>query len=231
MQWGGTLVSFGAPAIVLFVTTRVAIPSVSRQLGLPPLVWFLAFGAFYVLVPLLVIALLRLRAESLEEVAVWRERLRFRPLNAADWKWVAGAIALSAVSSLLLVSLLRLAGVREIVPSFLANSGEQALVPRDLAIAWGCFGALSVAAQEILWRGVYLPRQEQVLGERAWMANAAGWGLFLLPLGWPLLLIVLPVILAVPLTAKRRQNASVGVAVHAGALFAALVLSWLFLQM
>jgi hypothetical protein len=223
MSWGGTLVSFGAPAIVLFVTTRVAIPSVSRQLGLPPIVWFLAFGALYVLVPLLVIALLRLRAEALEEVAVWRERLRFRALRATDWKWIFGSVALSGSATMLAVSLLRFAGVGEIVPGFLANSGEHALAPRDLAMSWLCFCALSVAAQEILWRGVYLPRQEQAFGERAWMANAAGWGLFHLALGWTLFAALLPMLIAVPFVAQRRENALAAAIVHASALTLALL--------
>lgn len=228
MAWGGTLVSFGAPAIVFFVTTRLAIPSVSRQLGLPPVVWFLAFGAIYVLVPLLVIAVLRLRAEALEDVAVWRERLRFRELSATDWQWVAAAVTLSAMASFLVVLLLRFAGASEMVPSFLANSGDQALTPRNLALAWICFGAFSVAVQEILWRGVYLPRQNQAFGERAWMVNAVGWGLFLLPVGWAASLILLPTIAAVPFTATRRRSASVGVAVHAGAWLAAGVLLGIF---
>lgn len=223
MSWAGTLVSFGAPAIVLFVTTRIAIPSVSRQLGLPPVVWFLTFGAFYVLAPLLVIALLRLRAESLEDVAVWGERLRFRALNAKDWQWVSGAVALSAMASFLVVWLLRFAGASAIEPSYLANSGDQALSPRDLAVAWICFGAFSVTAQELLWRGVYLPRQEQAFGERAWMANAAGWGLFHLALGWPLLAVLAPALIAVPLVAQRRKNALAAAIVHASALVLALL--------
>jgi hypothetical protein len=216
MGWGGTLVSFGAPAIVLLVTTRIAIPSVSQQLGLPPVLWFIAFGVVYVLAPLLVIALLRLRAESLEDVAVRRERLRFRALRSRDWQWALGAITVSGIASAALFAALRALGVAELVPSFLENSGEQALAPNDLLVAWSVFGVVSVLAQEVLWRGVYLPRQEQAFGSHAWVANAVGWTLFLLPLGWSLALIALPVLIAVPYTAQRRQSSSVGAVVHAG---------------
>ena len=216
MGWAGTLFSFGAPAVVLLVTTRIAIPSVSQQLGLPPVLWFVAFSVVYVLAPLLVIALLRLRGESLEEVAVRRERLRFRALRLLDWQWALGAIAVSGIAGAALFALLRALGVAELVPSFLANSGDQALAPRDLFVAWSVLGAASVLAQEVLWRGVYLPRQELAFGSHAWAANAAGWTLFLLPLGWSLALTALPALIAVPYTAQRRQNSSVGAVVHAG---------------
>lgn len=224
MGWGGTLVSFGAPALVVLVTTRVAIPSVTQSLGLPPIAWFMTFGAFYVLGPLLVIALLRLRGESLEDVAVWRERLRFRPLSAADWKVALAAIGVACAASAAAVALLTAVGVREIVPTFLANSGDQALAPRDLVVALAIFGAVSVAAQEILWRGVYLPRQAQSLGADAWIANAVGWAVFHLALGWNVLLVALPVLIAVPYVAQRQRSSSVGAVVHAGAVVALVAL-------
>jgi len=231
MGWGGTLVSFGAPAIVLLVTTRIAIPSVSQQLGLPPVLWFIAFSVVYVLAPLLVIALLRLRGESLEEVAVRRERLRFRALSSEDWKWALGAVAVTVLASAALFALLRAFGVAELMPSFLANSGEQALAPRELLLAWSVFGLVSVLAQEVLWRGVYLPRQEQAFGSHAWVANTAGWTLFLLPLGGGLSLAALPVLIAVPYTAQRRQSSSVGAVVHAGAWATLVALVGLYQQM
>lgn len=223
MRWSGTFFSFGAPALVLFVTARVAVPAVSQQLGLPPVLWFVTFTACYVFAPLLVIALLRLRAEALEDVAVRRERLRFRALTRTDWLWVLGAVALASLASAGILALLRALGVAEIVPTFLANSGEQALAPRDLTIAWIVFGVISVAAQEVLWRGVYLPRQEQAVGSPAWIANAAGWMLFCAPLGWALLLALLPVLIAVPYVAQRRSNSLAGAMIHAGAALVALI--------
>jgi hypothetical protein len=224
MSWGGTLVSFGAPALVLFVTTRVAIPSVTQSLGLPPIVWFMTFGAFYILGPLAVIALLRLRGEALEDVAVWRERLRFRALSPADWKFALVALGAATLASVAMFGALTALGGRDIAPSFLANSGDQALDARDLLIALAGFGVVSVGAQEVLWRGVYLPRQEQVLGERAWIANAAGWALFHLALGWSVLLIALPVLIAVPYATQRQRSSSVGAVIHAGAFLALLLL-------
>ena len=227
MGWGGTLVSFGAPAVVLFVTARVAVPSVTQSLGLPPIAWFMTFGAFYVLGPLGVIALMRLRGESLEDVAVWRERLRFRRLNGTDWKVALSAIALAVAASGALYFALTALGVRDIVPAALRNTGDQALAPRDLLVALATFGAVSVAAQEVLWRGVYLPRQEQSLGAEAWQANAAGWALFHLALGWNALLIGLPVMVAVPYATQRQRNSSVGVVVHTAVWIVLLLLAGL----
>jgi hypothetical protein len=225
MGWSGTLVAFGAPAVVLFVTARVAVPSVTQSLGLPPIAWFLTFGAFYVLGPLGVIALMRLRGESLEDVAVWRERLRFRPLNPADWKLALAATAIALAASAALYFALTALGVRDIVPAALQNTGDQALPPRDLLFALAAFATVSVAAQEVLWRGVYLPRQEQSLGAAAWQANAAGWALFHLALGWNALLIALPVMVAVPYAAQRQRSSSVGAVVHTGAWIVLLLLT------
>ena len=215
MGWGGTLLSFGAPAIALYVTARIAVPSVTQSLGLPPVVWFLTFSAFYVLGPLAVIALLRLRGESLEDVAVWRERLRFRPLGAQDWRLIGIALATTVPVSATIYFVLTVLGVRDITPSFLANSGEQALAPNDLLLAWLVFGVVSIAAQEVLWRGVYLPRQEQLLRAHGWWANATGWTLFHLVLGWKLVLVLAPMIVAVPFIAQKRGSSMAGAAFHA----------------
>ena len=41
--------------------------------------------------------------------------------------------------------------------------------------------------EEILWRGVILPRQEVSFGKYAWIIHGFGWGLFHIAFGWQLL--------------------------------------------
>jgi membrane protease YdiL (CAAX protease family) len=68
--------------------------------------------------------------------------------------------------------------------------------------AWLPFWLLNILGEEFLWRGVLLPRQEAALGQRAWLANAAGWGLFHLAFGWQLLTLLLPILVIVPYIAQ-----------------------------
>ena len=70
--------------------------------------------------------------------------------------------------------------------------------------------------EEILWRGVILPRQEAKFGQWAWLLNGLGWALFHTAFGWQIGLTLLPILLILPYIVKMSQNAWIGVIIHAG---------------
>lgn len=217
LGWGQTLTLFGAMAAVFALTTRWAIPSASAATGIEPILWWFVLGGAVVFAPLFLLALLFLRAEALDGVDIWRDRLRFRALTARDWRWTfAALVAIGGLSfaaqELLLPALF---AEVELHPPFLTL---EPLGPGRYWIlaAWLPFWSLNILGEEVLWRGVVLPRQEAALGRHAWAANAAGWMLFHATMGPQLVLMLAPIVVILPWVTQRTRNSWVAVIIHAG---------------
>lgn len=216
MGWGGTLALFGGAALLLAGAAHIALPALARATGWEPVLWWFVLGALVVFGPLLLVALGLLRGESLDGVDVARDRLRFRSMDAVDWTWALGALLAIGILTVLAERLQPLIfGEVVVTPAFLPF---EPLGPGRYWIlaAWIPFFVLNVVGEEILWRGVVLPRQEAALGAHAWLANAAGWLLFHAAFGVHLLLMLLPILLILPWVAQRRRNSWVAVVIHAG---------------
>lgn len=217
MGWLPSLAIFGAAALLLFVGTRILIPWLARATGMEPVVAWFVVGGLFVFTPLVIGAYVLLRREpGTGIVDSWAERLRFRRMNRADWLWTLGALVAIGVATTGIQALIQLLhGSLDLSPSFMAF---EPLTPGRLWIlaAWLPFWILNIMGEEVLWRGVVLPRQEAALGRLAWMANGAGWLLFHLAFGWQLVLVLVPIIFVLPYVVQRRRNTWIGVVVHAG---------------
>lgn len=219
LGWIQTITIFGAAGLLLFLCTRVAVPYLVIEQGLDPLFsWFVAAGVG-VFMPLLVSAILMLLKEPKfhGESDILKTRLRFRRMNRGDWIWSIGAFL---VICLLTVGLRTL--LAEIVP------GSASLQPPFMVIeplsperywligAWIPFWIFNIMGEELLWRGVILPRQELAFGRHAWLANALGWLIFHAAFGWQMMMILLPILFILPFVVQRRENSWVAVLLHAG---------------
>lgn len=210
-------VLFGAGALLLGLSTRLVIPAVSDGTAMEPVVaWFLV-GGMLVFLPILLTGLFLLRQESRGSTARrWSARLRFRRMNRTDWAWGIGALI---VIGLLTGSIQVLMGLflddPNLHPPFMAF---EPLAPGRYWIlgAWLPFWVLNIMGEEIVWRGVMLPRQEVALGDHAWMANAGGWLIFHVAFGWQLLLLLTPIIFVLPYVVQKRKNSWIAVLIHGG---------------
>lgn len=216
MGFGQTIAIFGTGSALLFVGTRVLIPLLSRITGQEPILFWFLIGGLGVFLPLLLLAVLLLRAEGAPfDRRLWTERLRFRSMNGGDWLWsLAALLLIGALSAGLVAGLTLLLGHVDPQPPFMRFAP---LTPERawLLALWLPFWVLNILGEEILWRGVLLPRQEQTFGRWAWLVNSAGWLLFHLAFGWHMLVLLLPILLIEPYVVQRRQNSWVGVLIHA----------------
>lgn len=213
----GTTLLFGGTALLLFAVTHWIIPAFAATTNIEPvLLWFLA-GGLGVFAPLMVIAYLMLRAESAgERPHLWQDRLRFRAMTALDWAWSVAGITIIAILGAAAFVLLRLfLGPLHLGPPFLKMEPLTAGRYWILA-AWLPFWVLNIFGEELLWRGVVLPRQETAFGKWAWVANGSGWLLFHVAFGVTILATLWPILFLLPYIVQRRRNSWVGVAIHAG---------------
>jgi membrane protease YdiL (CAAX protease family) len=214
LGWVQTLTIFGAAGLLLFVGTYLLIPLLSKTTGLEPILSWFIVGGVGVFTPLLVFSCLLLRQEK--QIRHWSVRLRLRSMNRGDWAWAIGALAIVGVlSTAIQYALNALLGHMPMHPWFMKFDPLSPGRYWILAV-WFPLWTLNIMGEEILWRGVLLPRQEAALGSRAWIANAVGWFVFHLAFGWQLLLVLFPILVILPYVAQRRQNTWVAVMIHAG---------------
>ncbi len=156
------------------------------------------------------------------------ERYRLKNIDKKAWIWIAGLTVFSLSSYLALSFTGRLlASVswlspptffpaeinphKSIVSGVFMDTplkGQWWIIP---AYAGGWF--LNVFAEELLWRGYLLPRQEALYGKYAWAIHGMLWTLWHVFWKWNLI-VILPVAFAIPFVVQRTKNTWVGIIAH-----------------
>lgn len=197
--------------------TEYIIPWLSDRTGWEPVIFWFLLGGLGIFLPLLLLSFFLLQREEIPTSSIsFRERLRFRSMTKGDWLWGLGAIivigALSTILLLLLESVLEEVNHQ---PPFMVF--EPLSTGRYWMLAlWLPYWILNMMGEEILWRGVLLPRMELGIGKYAWLVQAFGWGLFHFSFGWQILITLLPILFILPWIVQRRKNTWIGVLIHAG---------------
>jgi hypothetical protein len=147
----GSAALFGAGALLLFLTTRLAVPTLVSVTGAEPVVmWFLAASTVLFGPLLLTAALLLYRERRPKRQGSWDARLWLRPMNGGDWLWTIVGIAAVAVLTGGIVGLLP--DKATLRPSFMTL---EPLGPGRYWIlgAWLPFFVLNIVGEEFVWRG------------------------------------------------------------------------------
>jgi membrane protease YdiL (CAAX protease family) len=213
----GSAALFGAGALLLLLTTRMAVPALVSATGSETVVmWFLAAGAV-LFGPLLVLAALLLyRERRTRRAGSWRSRLWLQPMNGRDWLWALGGFGvLGGLTGGIAAALAALGDTSSFHPTFMAF---EPLGPGRYWIlsAWLPFFAVNIFGEEFVWRAFMLPRQEAAFGGRAWLVNGTLWLLFHASFPWQVMVTLVPITLILPYIVQRRRSTWIGVAIHAG---------------
>lgn len=213
----GSAALFGMGALLLFLTTRVAVPAfVSATKAETVAMWFLAASIVLFGPLLLMAALLLYREQRLGRLGSLGARLWLRPMNGGDWLWAVGGLAAVGVMTGGIGAALRMLQYgRNLHPSFMAF---EPLGPGRYWIlgAWLPFFVLNIIGEEFVWRAVALPRQEVAFGRRARLVNGILWLLFHAAFPWQVLLTLVPITLVLPYVVQQCRSTWAGVVIHAG---------------
>jgi membrane protease YdiL (CAAX protease family) len=85
-----------------------------------------------------------------------------------------------------------------------------------ILFAWLPFWVFNIMGEEILWRGVLLPRQEIVFGKSTWIFHGFFWMIFHIAFGLHLVLSLIPIFFIQSYIVQKRKNSWIGVLIHAG---------------
>jgi len=211
-----SFVIFGIASLALILETQFLIPFLSNYTGYEPIIFWLIVAGLGIFFPLVLTAYFIIRMEGLTFSKVtWRDRLRFRKMNSGDWFWSIGGMVLIGICSVI---------VRKLIVHFVGPVDSkpvwmdfEPLTPGRYWILalWFPYWIFNIFGEEILWRGVLLPRQEIVFGKNTWLIHGLLWGIFHIAFGWHILLTVVPILFIQSYIVQKRKNSWIGVVIHA----------------
>jgi membrane protease YdiL (CAAX protease family) len=204
-------------AILMFLLTKYLIPALTERTGQEPVLFWFVVGGLGIFTPLIITALLILKAEGYSfSGTTWTGRLRFRKITWEDILWcLAGLLLVGVFSGIIMKALELVVGEYDHSPPFM--SFEPLTKGRYwLLLVWFPYWILNILGEELIWRGVMLPRQEVAFGKYTWMIHGIGWGIFHVAFGWQLLLTLLPLIFIQSWVVQKTKNSWIGVILHGG---------------
>lgn len=212
-----SLILFGTAGLILYFETNFLIPYLAANSGVETVIWWFIVSGLGMFLPLLLLGGYILRKENwLFKPGMWKKRLRFRSMNRQDWLWgMGGIIAIGILSYPIMMLIETLTGPVDHQPPFMQFD---TLGPGRywILLIWLPYWLFNIMGEEILWRGVILPRQEISFGKYAWIIQGLGWGLFHVAFGWQLLVTLIPILFVQSYIVQKRKNSWIGVLIHAG---------------
>jgi membrane protease YdiL (CAAX protease family) len=205
-------VIFLVGSLLTFAVVYGGVPALSA-VGIEPMVAWMLLSILCIFAPIIAAGLAVLRSEP--RPASWIARLRLQRPTGRDLGWGFLALLALVLASGLMFALCSALGL-ESSPPFSRNL--QPLTGDRLWVLglWAVYWPINILGEELVWRGVLLPRMEARYGAQAWQLNALLWGLFHLAFGPGNLLVLIPTLVLVPLIAQRRQSTWLAVLLHAG---------------
>lgn len=204
-------------ALLMYFSTKYLIPFFDEITGKETIYsWFIVAGSG-IFLPLLITAIIILKSEGFEiSKNTWTHRLRFSKITKKDIIWsIGGLIVVGITGGILMKILEKIIGTFDHSPPFM--SFDPSLINLNLLLAaWLPYWILNILGEEIIWRGVMLPRQEISFGKYAWLIHAFGWGLFHAAFGWQLLITLIPLIFIQSYVVQKTKNSWTGVIMHGG---------------
>ncbi len=177
---------------------------------------------------------------------VWHEQGTLRWSKVRDALWLRSPRSpktgrIGGKLWLILIPLVLLFAVEELLPTFgvpenrdFASFVDSAVGKSFLNGAWGWFGLIilmqifnTVLGEELLFRGLLLPRMNRAFGRGDWAANGVLFAAYHVHVPWMMPSTLLIDTFAIAYPSKRYQSAWIGIAVHSAqsVFFAVLILT------
>jgi membrane protease YdiL (CAAX protease family) len=232
MPFWQALVYFGLPALLFRLSIYTGTPLLLR-LGLFP---FQANVVSFTLPAALLFALAFGFYKRDGYPLSWRDvktRFRLFPMTGKDWLWAIGGLFVTflSIGALAFTALLLVRAIPAIAPPDFFPPWQKPGTTFDVALFTNFIGAplkgnagvavlffvmlfFNILGEELWWRGYILPRQEKAHGRWTWAIHGLLWLLWHLTFYPWQAFALLPICLAVPYIAQRRQNTWVAIIIH-----------------
>ncbi len=224
---------FGLPALLFRLSIYNGTPALIA-LGMPP---FYANVVTFTVPAAILFALALGFCKRDGYAGSWAElkaRMRLVRMTGRDWVWTIVALLLTfmsigAIQQFTALPLIK--AIPAIAPPDFFPPWSKPGVAFDVGLYTSYIGEplkgnwgvallvlvmffFNIFGEELWWRGYILPRQEQAQGRWAWLVNGVLWLLWHVAFYPWQIFALLPICLAVPFVAQRRQNTWTAIVIH-----------------
>jgi len=225
-----TILVFSISSLILFISIYLLIPIVMRYFQIPFAIAYL--GCFYIpFIGLLLTALIIYKREghklTIKEISI---RLRLHKLNKKSLKLlviffiliVLGFLIVSVLSQLISDNIKFLsvpenfpAGLnhnKKLLPGYFFDFSVKGIwwYPVFYFIGW----FFNIFGEELLFRGILLPKNEKTFGDKAWIFQGTLWGLWHVFWYWQFIPLIFFVALPLVFVVQKTSNTWVGIIIH-----------------
>lgn len=210
-----SLLIFGTAALLLFLATHTGIEILYNATGVRKiLLWFIN-GGLFVFLPmfLLSIKFAKQQVGSSDRKQILRF-LRLKTLTAREIRaTIFGVISVFVLSGILAFVLPKIIHNFTPQPPFLKLNP---LVPGEywIMLCWIPMFLLNIFGEELFWRGLLMPLQENAMEKNTWWFHAVCWMIFHIPFGIQMILLLLPVFFIQSYLVWKYKNTWIGVIMH-----------------
>jgi len=220
-----SILLFGIPGLFLYLGLYHGIP-VFQKMGLPEIFLF-PFFLWFPIIPLLPISIFLFKREKRNQPDLsFKRRFRLNKITRKDWLWVIGGILFVMVFDFLIME--PISKWMATIPIFsppdhfpiLFHPLKEFELPLANFLGISLYGnwlflvitiilhSTAIVAEEFMWRGYILPRQEKNYGKWAWLVNGLLWAYLVhFIMKWNFISF-LPSMLITPLTGEIAHSAS-----------------------
>ncbi|MBU1013495.1 MAG: CPBP family intramembrane metalloprotease [Bacteroidetes bacterium] len=225
-----SIILFGIPGLLIYVGLVYGAPYF-QKIGLK-IVFLFPFFLWIPIIPLLPISILLFKKEKKDNPKLKiSERFRLKTITKNDWLWTISGIIFVFVFEILMEPVakwmaskaffsapdhfpLLLHPLKEIKFPLSEFLGVNLRGNWIFLIATIMLHSTAMIAEEFMWRGYILPRQEVKYGNYAWLVNGLLWA-YLVHLVMPWNFIAfLPSMLITPFIAQKTKNTWVALMIH-----------------
>jgi len=226
-----SILLFGTPGLFLYLGLYYSIPFF-QQMGYSKAALF-AFFLWLPLLPLLPLSIILFKREQKNQPDLdFKQRFRLKRLTKNHWLWILGGmIATFLLDNVIMepfskwMAAISIFAPPEHFPALL-NPLKDVQLPLNefmgvsLAGNWlfliiiAVFYPTAQIAEEFMWRGYILPRQEKTYGNKAWLVNGLLWAFLLHAFMKWNFIAFLPGMLITPFIAQKTKNTWVSLLVH-----------------
>jgi len=226
-----SILLFGIPGLALYLGLYNGVP-IFQRMGLPEIFLF-PFLLWFPLISLLPVSLFLFKREKRRQpVLNLKRRFRLNKLTKKDWLWVFGGILFVALFDFVIMDPISkwmatisifsppdhfpvlfhpLKEIELPLTQFLGTKLQDNWLFLIITII---LHSIALVAEELMWRGYVLPRQEKTYGKWAWLVNGLLWGYLLhFFMKWNFVAF-LPGMLITPFIAQRTPNTWVSLLIH-----------------
>jgi membrane protease YdiL (CAAX protease family) len=209
-----SLLIFGTAALLLYLVTFVGIDIIYNLTGIRKIVLWFFNGSMFIFIPMFFLAIFFARKQTGNDLKSALKLLRLKPLSAREIVAViAGLVVIFILSGLLFYLLPKIISNFNPQPPFLSmkplQTGEYWIL-----LCWLPMFFFNIFGEELFWRGLLMPHQEIVMGKNTWWFHALCWGIFHIPFGWNLVLLLLPVLFIQSYLVWKFKNTWIGIIIH-----------------